>query len=786
MSELVNDSTEYTPGVEDIWADLSPEERKLARRLRIQRRTEVLRRKQYEATEETEELVKKTLLESQEETSENQLQNLLTEGNELVTNVRVANDAREIKRRAENAEDRRKRLEKLEEELVVSTEKLAIINSKWDSILESNDPLDLDHDIEQQRENCNKLIKQKDAVIEDLRKELQKQEDRFIRDQKKHREDLALLCERMDSQVAVMRRAFKSELEVIEEVVGVERSQLLAEAGGRWEALYAELGRMERASGERQERTARALEDQARAVRLGQEERHRDRKTQLERDAQLLQRELQQVKAACLLNTEKLDYNYQVLRKRDDESLVLRARQKRQLNRLQDTVNSLKEKIADKAKHVALEMSRLTDEVKRLKCDITSVEKKGNDFTDANDKKFQQLWDLNTERAKALLDKILTVDRIVHEQQLGLDWEPPELQLLQKADLESYRSAMQVVAELFRQKDKIKSESEHGKYVKALRSEQAEELFLRQILQKLADASGFILEERLKQLLEGYTEREQTLITIDTVFSALGVQTKKDMTLLKKYFVPYCYCVQCESADEAAKEIGSNLESDDDTVLSEPSQGAESWQQQDAASSTTVELPSSGAAPATDPAGDLFLPQDALEEGGTAQLGPSRGTVGFKPSRICIEENHTLGIDEIYILRALRGFVEKFNEKVSSDSVKPMLLLGKKRTTVSRLLTAEDVEVYWNRFLQVFDSKHEELWDGLHIGLLKYRELLEDRHSLNEKTERLRVQNAELRRLLRSHMKEDNEDTSLMHPAEFVPPHDEVRMTTKTIAFQRR
>ena len=34
----------------------------------------------------------------------------------------------------------------------------------------------------------------------------------------------------------------------------------------------------------------------------------------LEQDVELLQQQLEQLKAVCLLNTEKLDYNYQVRR----------------------------------------------------------------------------------------------------------------------------------------------------------------------------------------------------------------------------------------------------------------------------------------------------------------------------------------------------------------------------------------------------------------------------------------------------------------------------------------
>jgi hypothetical protein len=38
---------------------------------------------------------------------------------------------------------------------------------------------------------------------------------------------------------------------------------------------------------------------------------------------------------------------------------------------------------------------------------------------------------------------------MLHEQQLGLEWTSPDLFLLNREDLASYRSAMQVVSDLF-------------------------------------------------------------------------------------------------------------------------------------------------------------------------------------------------------------------------------------------------------------------------------------------------------------------------------------------------
>jgi dynein regulatory complex protein 1 len=68
-----------------------------------------------------------------------------------VTNVRIANDAREVKRRKDEVAAREKRLKRLEDQANESVEKFNEVSSRWKIILESNDPLDLYHDIEEQK-----------------------------------------------------------------------------------------------------------------------------------------------------------------------------------------------------------------------------------------------------------------------------------------------------------------------------------------------------------------------------------------------------------------------------------------------------------------------------------------------------------------------------------------------------------------------------------------------------------------------------------------------------------
>lgn len=65
-------------------------------------------------------------------------------------------------------------------------------------------------------EKCVNLIAQKDQLISDLKSELKTGDERFVKDQRKQGEDVALLVERIDNQIAIMRRAYRRELILIE------------------------------------------------------------------------------------------------------------------------------------------------------------------------------------------------------------------------------------------------------------------------------------------------------------------------------------------------------------------------------------------------------------------------------------------------------------------------------------------------------------------------------------------------------------------------------------------
>lgn len=92
-------------------------------------------------------------------------------------------------------------LRKLEEDDEECMKRYRQINEKWSDILASKDPLDIYAEMEAQNAKCLEIMERKDAVIAELRQELENADFKFVNDQKSQNEDVDLLINRMDNQV---------------------------------------------------------------------------------------------------------------------------------------------------------------------------------------------------------------------------------------------------------------------------------------------------------------------------------------------------------------------------------------------------------------------------------------------------------------------------------------------------------------------------------------------------------------------------------------------------------
>ncbi|KAK0180141.1 hypothetical protein PV327_005813 [Microctonus hyperodae] len=742
-----------------------PKERKLARRLRIQRRSEAIR-KQVSIVDE--EIVEKSRTEKQIDASNEMMEKLIVEGDEVITNIRVANDAREIHRREEDIAIRDDLLNKLEEEAKESAKKYEEISAKWSSILASKDPLDIHAGIESQNAKCLEVFAEKDIIITQLKQELDNADKRFAADQKIQNEDINILIERIDNQTNIIAKAYRRELLLIEDVLKTERTTILKNITKKWDDLYNERQSNEMSGVERRREIMREYENEMNRVLIEHQEKYRAQKIWLETECEKLQQEVENMKALCMINIEKLDYSYAVLKRREDENKIVKNQQKRRINKLQDTVNDLKKNCAELEESGRLKIEKLQDQLVKVHKNMRELELKSNHFTLVNDKQYMQIWEMNTKNADKLVNEIMKVDKILYEQMLGLDWEPPKVTLLKKEDLPSYREAMSIIENRNDNKqEKIVSSNELQKEQQGTKSQETTELerkMLSHILNQISDQTGFFTEDKIRERLLNYSQINQTIIRLDNAFQALNIHSENQVYLLLHYFLPYSYCPTCKinedettsTSEDSVNKISEKETVDNDSCpcdiqdLDEPTDRLVKEIMKHISLEPQTEIQNDNV-PIELANKSFCITEEGLINDGefsaVAKIDQSDRTDAERQNFTC-SKGHLLEIESTNIIKALREFVKNHNEVNDDDTDSQSNKQFHNKITLSRSISEKDMIEYWQRYRDIFSPEKEKLWDALTIGLNKYHEILKERQKLITDSESLRQQNSELKRLL--------------------------------------
>ncbi|XP_055396706.1 ethanolaminephosphotransferase 1 isoform X2 [Bubalus kerabau] len=729
----------------------NPQERIQARRLRIAARLEARRREalgEYlDGKKESEEDQSKSY--KQKEESRLKLAKLLLCGTELVTNIQVAADIREIHRRVEEEEIKRQRLEKLENEVKTSQDKFDEITVKWEEGKQRTIPQELWEMLNAQQVHCAGLIEDKNKLISELQQarawpwvppqgmelgecmlflngerqrpyfitknvvqlgqyklycmyELKMKDDQYVKDLKKQSDDICLLLERMEEQVKNVMKTFRQELQNIEKAFEMERQELLTSNKKKWERALQAHNAKELEYLMNRIKKVEDYEKQLNKQRIWDCEEYNTIKIKLEQDVQILEQQLQQMKATYQLNQEKLEYNFQVLKKRDEESTVIKSQQKRKINRLHDVLNNLRSKYNKQVKQFQEENQSLTSDYKRLVLQFKELQKAMRHFALIDDKRFREIWLMNEEEAKDLINRAFDVDRIINTHHLGLPWMAPNFWFLKNVgpiSQQQQKSATQILEEVLLEAEKEGADedsSESETYLDL--PKQVSARTTRKILMLLCDESGFLIESKLLSLLLPLEKSECYLLRLDAVFSALGIENEDDLYKLVNFFLKY----QTHHSPSSQEPLDLGAEK-----------------------------------------------EGSLVDGKSQEKEPP-------PSPKLIHPNDVLKILEAFVmsLRKPRDFwvPVKLLKAVRDDS--------------------KDSE-YWEALTTVIPATTLNLWDALYTALEKYHLVLTQRAELLIENSSLERQNTELQQLLQQYL-----DTKINSELQ-VPPTQVFRVPTK-------
>lgn len=274
-----------------------------------------------------------------------------------VTSIRVAGDDREQQHRIQEEQTRQELRAKLLAEAEQSARQNAAVAMKWADLFSIEVPQDLYEQIEKQRQACERIIASKDKLILDIKNELKKKDDEFVKTLKRQAEDTDTLLQYMSRQFVEMQAAYNEELEEIESAFLQERSDLLSSNQMDIQELADKRTRLEQEFMDRYLSTVEKYQLDLENLRIQDAEDYHILKIRLETDIQNLEQHLEAMRATYQLNTEKLEYNYRVLVERDHENQATINQQKRKISRQRDVLSALKQKYQESEKKFLDEVS---------------------------------------------------------------------------------------------------------------------------------------------------------------------------------------------------------------------------------------------------------------------------------------------------------------------------------------------------------------------------------------------------------------------------------------------
>jgi len=491
--------------------EASDETREMAEReARIQERRERIRQREYAKNHpEQVELVEDVNPFPENEqigTSVDRVNRLREAGTELVSNVYVAAQAREFERRQEASEAKKSRIEKLQVEADESLEKFEAIRRRWLSSQSREIPQDLRDALNDQVKACDQLLSGKNSLLDSLHHELKSSEDEYVKTLKKQYDDLEIVAQRSEEQYKTMDQAYREEIKQIITALDSQFDERIFD----WRRQAKELSEKEEKFLE--DRLTLREEQQATIdeLRMRDAEDVHATKIKLETDVQILEQQLESMRASYQLNQEKLEYNFKILKKRDDENTITNSQQKRRLTRLQDNLNNLRTKLSKQENMYREEAIQLKDDYRRLLQQYADFQKKKEHFEEADNRKFSQVWKMNQEEVRNLVDRIESADQIITEQQLGLKYEPRVQTNQADNSAEEKRSAMDYARAVLSGQDISHSLADR-------------------VFRILCAECQFLVEEKLSVLLKPLEENERRLILIDAILSAINIDTEAEM-----------------------------------------------------------------------------------------------------------------------------------------------------------------------------------------------------------------------------------------------------------------
>ncbi|XP_070782437.1 dynein regulatory complex protein 1 [Enoplosus armatus] len=478
-----------------------------------------------------------------------------------VTNILTAADARELIRRRESEEACRLTLEQLETDEKSLYEKFEEVAARWATSQE------LQEELKSQRQLCAAIIKDKRKRINDLQQELKVRDDRIVKDLRQQAEELDLIKQRMEDPIKTLIEAYREELAQIERIYLQQCEVLLTKDKTEWAQ------RMKKLCDKQLERLMqwkkKMEESEAAMCNLMLETTEKHSVTQMEENAkfQVLERELQQRKDEKCKKTKQIA---EIERRKASLSCM-----KKRTVSLQTEISDLKTECTNQEKQFKKRSQHLSEDYKRSIQQYERMQKKIKHFAVADSRRFEEMWLMMEEELKQLVERALFIDSEICRH-LGVPWKRPSMAFMERSGpIQPQKQAEQALQCSERvtdasvgprlETDTESTDMEMNKEETAVQSKSGVEVeegkleTLKKVMELLCDEAGFLLEDKLLNLLVPLEKEKQTVVKLGSLLCTFGIG-EEDVPKLANFLLKYKH-QQRELTEDVCVESGESSDS---------------------------------------------------------------------------------------------------------------------------------------------------------------------------------------------------------------------------------
>lgn len=480
------------------------------------------------------------------------------QGEEKISEVRVNRDFIENFRRRTDESKREERMRNLEKELLESTRINREIESQWAEIAKKDIPQELYQEIAVQYKAASKLLASKDDIIKDLQSELKFKDENYVELLAQHEEDIVKMVFRMKEQFNQLLTVSGDELDHIEDVSMTERTELLEGYTKEIDILFNKRQQMEEEILYAKQKREEDFQLELAKIRSTDAEDYNLLKITLENNIQLLEQQLEDMRATYQLNTEKLEYNHAVLEERDAENKQTVEHHRQRLRRLKEALSSHKQRFHKQDAKFKNENTDLTEDYKRITEQFKDLQKKFRHFEMVDNKKYREVWAMNEEACMKVVRKVLKADELIHTQTLGLKYVPTTVgEAGLPISIENITSTQIFNATSDgNEKGASHEDPNPGSVANSLGAQlgitgpgsnatdggaiapksKYSNHQIKMVMSLLGGETSFLVDARLKDSLRGQTDEEQEMYKVDAILSSLGVEDHEDLDELVEFF----------------------------------------------------------------------------------------------------------------------------------------------------------------------------------------------------------------------------------------------------------